>query len=130
MMMCSDWGGEQQTTNQRMELMGALKGLQNLPNRNELKGIQYDEVEVLTDSAYLYRCMTEMWYIDWQFKDWIGSEGNPVKNRDLWERLISLVREYKAKGIKIVWTKIRGHKGVLYNEVADKLAVKGKKFYS
>jgi ribonuclease HI len=129
MMLCSGWDGEAPTTNQRMELMGAIMGLERRIQHNELGCIQYDEIEIITDSAYLYRCMTELWYIDWQFNNWRkldNSEWVEIKNADLWQRLIALVKATEQLGIRITWTKIRGHKGVLYNEVCDSLARKGK----
>lgn len=128
-MLCSGWGGEKPTTNQRCELLGAIRGLQNL-NRTELDSIQYDTVEIITDSAYVYRGMFEKWYVDWRFNNWMKKEKDgslsPIANTDLWKELIQAELDVVGRGISIQWTKIRGHKGVLYNEVCDRLAVKGK----
>jgi len=130
MLLCTGWDGESPTTNQRMEVKGAIMGLSNRLSHNELSCIQYDEIEIITDSAYLYRCMTELWYVDWKFNDWHKFDENgkwvDVKNTDLWKQLILLVANTQLSGISITWTKVRGHRGVVFNEVCDKLAKKGK----
>ena len=133
-MICSRWGGEKPTTNQACELLGAVRGLQDIFTRNELNCIQYDTVEIITDSAYVYRGMVEKWHVEWNFNNWQRKEKDgtfsPLANADIWKELVQAERDAKAKGITVQWTKIRGHKGVLYNEVCDKLAVKGKKSVS
>jgi ribonuclease HI len=130
MLICTGWDGEKPTTNQRMELMGVIRGLEDRIHRHELDSIHYDAIEIITDSAYVYRGMVEKWYIDWRFNDWTKRDDSgklvPIANKDLWQRLISAEQCAKDNNITILWTKIRGHKGVLYNEVCDKLAVKGK----
>jgi len=131
MMICTGWDGESPTTNQRMELMGAIMGLEQRLNRTELEGIQYDEIEIVTDSAYVLRGMTEKWYVDWRFHNWTkkDADGNwvPVKNSDLWKRLITQELDTKKSGIHVIWTKIKGHSGNEFNNLVDYLAVLGKK---
>ena len=130
MLLYNEYEGEAPTTNQRMEMMGAIKGLENLDKISSFKDIEYNTVEVITDSAYVYRCMVEMWYVTWRFNNWLKVDDTgkvvEIKNRDLWERLIKISQELKEKHIIINWTKIRGHRGIVFNEVVDKLAKKAK----
>lgn len=130
MQMDQGYAGEAPTTNQRMEIMGALKGLDRALTSDFIKENDIDSIQVVTDSAYLYRCMVEKWYVKWRFNQWKNLDNEDVKNRDLWEDLIEVVNELTKKGIIVTWKKIRGHRGLLYNEVADKLAVKGKESVS
>ena len=96
------------TTNNRMELMGAIAGL------SVLKGSCL--VEMITDSQYLTKGMTE-WIHNWQAKCWKTYEKKPVENRDLWEKLLALAKKHQIK-----WTWIRGHDGHLENERCDQMA--------
>ena len=101
-------GGDPATTNNRMEMMSAVAGLEalNAPCR----------VTVTSDSQYLIRGMTE-WVDGWQERGWITASGSPVVNRDLWERLIILSAVHEVN-----WVWIRGHAGHVYNERCDVLA--------
>lgn len=101
-------GGDPATTNNRMEMMSAIAALEALtaPCR----------VTVTSDSQYLVRGMTE-WLDGWQERGWMTASGNPVVNRDLWERLIILSACHD-----INWVWIRGHAGHVYNERCDVLA--------
>lgn len=120
------WGGEAPTTSQRMELTGALSAMTYL-DIPELKDIKYNELKICSDSAYLINCMTEMWYINWQFNNWISDVTHEsVKNVDLWKAILNAQKKLKSKGIIITWYKVHGHAGLMYNEVADKLARRGK----
>lgn len=101
-------GGDPNTTNQRMELAGAIAGLLALK--------ESCAVEVVSDSQYLVKGMAE-WIKQWQAKGWKNSQGKPVENRDLWERLIPLAAKHRVK-----WTWIRGHNGHSENERCDRLA--------
>jgi ribonuclease HI len=106
-------GGERNTTNQRMELTACIRALE------QLKSGKY-AVEVYTDSAYLVNCMQKKWYATWRRNGWINSARKPVENRDLWEKLLSLISLYKVKFIKVA-----GHSGNKRNERADELARQG-----
>lgn len=101
-------GSELQTTNNRMEIMGAIMGLKVLSKPAE--------VLLVTDSQYLVKAMTE-WIHDWKRRGWITAGRKPVKNRDLWEELLKLVEPHKIK-----WKWIKGHNGHLENERCDMLA--------
>lgn len=101
-------GGETQTTNNRMELMAAIAGLEAL-KRNV-------KVSVYTDSQYLRDGITR-WIHDWKARGWKTADKKSVKNIDLWQRL-----ELALAGHEIEWHWIRGHSGHPENERADELA--------
>ncbi len=107
------YGGEINTTNQRMELIACIKALE------ELKTKEYP-VEIYSDSAYLVNCMHQRWYEKWQKNGWRNSKKEPVENRELWERLLELIEIYHPKFVKV-----EGHSGIPLNERADALARKG-----
>lgn len=102
--------GYENTTNNRMELLAAIVALEALKRPSE--------VVLTSDSKYLVDAINEKWLDTWVFKNWKQNSKNPVKNIDLWKRLI------KAKEphiVEFVW--VRGHAGHEYNERCDKLAV-------
>ena len=100
-------GGETHTTNNRMELMAAIKALESIPDK---------EVTVCADSEYVTKGMTE-WIQRWQKKGWRTAGRKPVLNQDLWQRLIEL-----TEGRKVEWKYVAGHAGVPLNERADEIA--------
>ena len=102
-------GGELETTNNRMELMAAIGALEALK--------EPCEVILVTDSKYVQHAFTKHWLDGWQKNGWITSAKQPVKNRELWERLLEL-----SKTHKVVWSWTKGHVGHALNERADKLA--------
>ena len=101
-------GTENHSTNNRMELTAALKALESLEGSND--------VEVLTDSRYLQRGISE-WLAKWKKNGWITAEGSPVKNKDLWQTF-----SVQLKRHNISWTWIKGHNKNRWNERADALA--------
>jgi ribonuclease HI len=104
-------GGEPLTTNNRMELMAAIKALEAL-NRS-------CSVELHTDSQYLRGGITA-WIHSWKRKGWRTADGKPVKNQDLWERLDAEIARHD-----VTWKWVRGHAGNIDNERADELARAG-----
>ena len=110
-------GSEVLTTNNRMELSGALHGLREIDDTN--KKIQ--EVEVCTDSQYVKKGMME-WIDGWIKKGWVGSTKKPVLNKDMWESLKKEEDRIKKGGIKVMWKYVPGHSGVVMNERADVIA--------
>ena len=102
-------GGEAQTTNNRMELMGAIHGLEALN--------QPCAVELYTDSQYLSKAINEGWLQNWKKKGWKTSGKEPVKNKDLWTRLLSALEPHK---VDFIW--VKGHAGDEMNERCDELA--------
>lgn len=101
-------GGEPHTTNNRMELMAAIAGLEALTRPVA--------VRLVTDSAYLRNGITN-WLPNWRRRGWRTAGNKPVVNRDLWERL-----EAAAARHRIEWAWIKGHAGDAANERADALA--------
>ncbi len=102
------WGGEPHTTNNRMELMAAIQGLEALK-----RGC---EVRLLTDSQYLKKGITE-WLAKWKTNNWKTAAKSPVKNADLWKRL-----DAAASRHAVHWKWVRGHSGHHENELVDALA--------
>ena len=101
--------GYVRTTNNRMELMAVIAGLEAL-NRP-------CEVEVYSDSAYVIKAFTEHWLDSWQKKNWTRGKNEPVKNVDLWKRLLKAAEPHR-----ITWNWVKGHAGHPENERCDKLA--------
>ena len=106
-------GGAPHTTNNRMELSGAIAGLQHVAE-------QPGPVAVYTDSTYLIQGITQ-WIWGWRRRGWKTAEGGEVLNRDLWEQLSSLVAARTAG--KLEWHWVRGHVGTPGNERADQISV-------
>lgn len=112
----SSYGGEVGTTNNRMELTAAIKGIETARDL-------YPEatlINIISDSAYLVNCYTQGWYKNWEQNGWINSSKKPVLNRDLWEILIPYFYS-----INYTFTKIKGHAGHECNELVDELAKRG-----
>lgn len=102
-------GGETDTTNNRMELMAAIKALEALKSPCK--------VDLYTDSEYLRKGITE-WITKWKANNWRTAQKKPVKNQDLWERIDSLVCLHS-----VVFHWVKAHDGNENNERVDKLAV-------
>ncbi len=98
-------GGERDTTNNRMELMAAIAGLEALKHASW--------VELTTDSQYVKQGI-ELWVPRWRANGWRTADRKPVKNQDLWERLAAAAEPHQ---IKWLWT--RGHSGHVENELVD-----------
>ncbi len=101
-------GAETDTTNNRMELTAAIKGLEALR-----KSCQ---VDLYTDSKYLKDGMTS-WLKQWKKNNWKNAQKKPVKNADLWQTLDKLAEAHNIK-----WHWVKGHSGHPENELADALA--------
>lgn len=106
-------GAEAQTTNNRMELTAATEALEALKRPCQ--------VVLHTDSEYLKNGVTR-WHAGWVRKNWRSSTGEPVKNIDLWQRLLAAVARHQ-----IEWRWVRGHAGNTMNERADELATRARK---
>jgi len=105
------FGGEAQTTNNRMELCAVIEGLRALQERSR--------VRVYTDSQYVQKGISE-WIHNWKRRGWLTSEKKPVKNVDLWKTLDEVARRHDVE-----WHWVKGHAGHPENERADALANKG-----
>lgn len=101
-------GGEPLTTNNRMELLGAIRALQALKRPCH--------VTLSTDSAYVKDGITK-WIFGWQKNGWKTASRQPVKNAELWQELLEAVRPHR-----IDWQWVKGHSGHPENERADRLA--------
>lgn len=112
------WGSEEKTTNNRMELKAVVEGLRHalLVSSDEKKVIS-----IFSDSAYIVHAINQGWVLFWKSNDWKKKDGNEVKNKDLWERLIYLIDKSKSRGI-VYFVKVKGHNGNPFNELADSLA--------
>jgi ribonuclease HI len=105
------YGGEAETTNNRMELTAAIMGLENLKRPCK--------VSLTTDSQYVRLGITE-WIKNWKKRGWKSAAKKPVKNVDLWQRL-----DQAAVAHEVEWHWIKGHSGHAENERADALANRG-----
>ncbi|HPD83487.1 MAG: ribonuclease HI [Alphaproteobacteria bacterium] len=103
-------GGEAETTNNRMEMMAVVQGLQALKKERAA-------VTLYTDSKYVLQGATE-WLEGWKARGWKGANKKPVKNQDLWEQIDSLIQQHQ---VTFIW--VKGHNGDEMNERVDKLAV-------
>jgi ribonuclease HI len=106
-------GGAPYTTNNKMELSGAIAALEHVAS-------QPGAVAIYTDSTYLIQGITQ-WIWGWRRRGWKTAEGSDVLNRDLWEQLASLVGA--RVGGKVEWHWVRGHIGTPGNERADQISV-------
>ena len=103
-------GGEKDTTNNRMELTAVISAL---------KALKYPcEVNVTTDSKYVYESVTKGWVYSWKKNGWRKADKKPALNPDLWDELLNLLNLHE---VEINW--VKGHAGHPENERCDKLAV-------
>lgn len=105
------FGGESDTTNNRMELMAAINALESLTRPSV--------VVLTTDSTYVMQGITK-WIKDWKRRDWRTASKKPVKNVDLWQRLDAATAPHDVR-----WEWVKGHNGHPENERADELARRG-----
>lgn len=110
-------GGDANTTNNRMELMGVITGLSALK--------EPCKVTLTTDSKYVVDSITKGWVYNWKKKGWIKSDKKPALNVDLWEKLLPLLETHE---VTFVW--VKGHAGHAENERCDKLAVQQRDAYA
>ena len=103
-------GGEDNTTNNRMELVAVIEGLKTLK--------EPCEVDLYSDSQYVINAINEKWLENWSNSDWRAASKKSVKNVDLWQTLIPLIKTHKVNFIKV-----KGHSDNEYNNRCDKIAV-------
>ena len=103
-------GSEKDTTNNRMELKGAIEGLSALKEPCAVK--------LYSDSQYLTDAFNKGWIVDWQNKGWKTADKKPVKNVDLWMKIVELMQIHTVEYIKV-----KGHSDNEYNNRCDKIAV-------
>lgn len=102
-------GGENQTTNNRMELKAAIESLKLIPLAQP--------VTIYTDSQYVKNGITS-WILGWKKNNWVNSKKEPVKNKDLWVELDAVIQAHE----KVQWEWVKGHSGNPMNEKVDMLA--------
>ena len=103
-------GAEQETTNNRMEMLAVIKGLEALK--------EPCNVNLYSDSQYVVDAFNEKWIDSWQNNNWRGSNKKEVKNVDLWLKLLELTKTHTVNFIKV-----KGHSDNEYNNKCDKIAV-------
>lgn len=104
------YGGQPNTTNNKMELLGAIEGLRAVKNKDV-------PVDVFVDSAYVLNGITQ-WVHGWIKKGWVNSKKEPVANKELWLQLL----DEKKKFSDITFHKVKGHSDNVGNNMADALA--------
>lgn len=107
-------GSEAKTTNQRMEILAAIRGLQALTRPCR--------VHLVSDSAYLVNCFQQNWHRKWKKNGWKNSKHKSVANVDLWKELLLATQRHG-----VTFEHVKGHAGHEYNERCDLLAVEAKK---
>jgi ribonuclease HI len=105
-------GGEKNTTNNRMELTGVIRALEEIKKRR----LPSEKSEVYTDSQYVKKGITD-WIKKWVVNGWKNSSNDPVKNQDLWKKLLAL-----TDGMALSWHWIKGHADNAHNNRCDELA--------
>jgi ribonuclease HI len=108
-------GGESQTTNNRMELLGVITALEALK--------EPCEAELYTDSQYIVNAINKKWLVSWEKRGWRRKEGE-LKNPDLWQKLSALL---KTHSVSFVW--VKGHAENAYNNRCDELAVEQRNLF-
>jgi ribonuclease HI len=103
-------GAEPHTTNQRMEMTAVIDALRENPE---------GPIEIVSDSNYVVKCFHDKWHVGWLRRGWKNSQGQPVKNRYLWEELFSLALNVD-RAVTFSW--VKGHSGDLMNDFVDSLA--------
>lgn len=109
--ICSNSGGESETTNNRMEMSALLAACRKFSEHTE-------SVEINMDSAYCFNCFTQKWHENWQKNGWVNARKEPVKNKDLWEEIIPFF-----ENPNYTFRKVKGHADDEWNNYVDNLAV-------
>ena len=106
-------GGQDNTTNNRMEILAPIMALQKIKKKAD--------IIIFTDSKYVKIGITE-WIKKWKLNNWKNAKKKPVKNKDLWVRLDNICNKHNVK-----WQWVKAHAGNKFNELADELAVSNTK---
>jgi ribonuclease HI len=110
-------GSAMETTQNRMELTAVCEALERVNGA----------IEVRTDSKYIEKCFSEGWHVRWRRDDRLRTPKGPVKNRDLWERLLALV-DGDARDVSFVW--VKGHRNEANNNIVDRLSREASKAHT
>jgi ribonuclease HI len=109
------YGKASETTNQREEMKAVIEGLKRITTKSI-------PIEIFSDSAYFINCMNQRWYDNWRINGWKNSKKQPVANKDLWEEMLDII---ESNMLFVKFNKVKGHSGIYYNELCDKLAGQG-----
>lgn len=118
------------TTNNQMELLAVISSLEKFSDDLILETVKdcdftkIDQVEVISDSAYVVNAFNQKWFKTWVVNDFKTKDGNDVKNKELWLKLLYNLDVLDFLGIRVSFIKVKGHNGDHFNELADKLARK------
>jgi ribonuclease HI len=112
-------GSATDTTNNRMELLAVIFALEGINTS--------DRIDLITDSSYVASCINQQWYLRWRSNGWKNANGGEVSNRDLWERLLTVLGH-----LRVTFVHMRGHgkdktvpaRYLKYNDMVDELANK------
>ena len=115
-------GFEPYSTNNRCELLAVLSALENA---NTIE-TAHTSVTIYTDSAYIANCFNQTWYRNWLKNGWRTADKQPIKNQDLWARIIALYIKLKER-LQLSFVLVKGHSNNKWNCYVDALAVKARK---
>lgn len=113
-------GGDEATTNNRMEMLGVLNALHFC--RDHEAQIKSRQILIYTDSVYVIRGINE-WIHGWKRRGWKNAENQEVANQDIWQELDRIVYSLKQNEFQLKWSFVKGHAGVPGNERCDQIAV-------
>lgn len=114
-------GYEENTTNNRMELMAVIKGM-NKVLEMIYQGMSIKKLEIISDSAYVINAINKNWLTSWKESNFRNAKGENIKNVDLWSKLEEQVIIFEFIKIEVCFTKVKGHNGNYFNEMADEIA--------
>jgi ribonuclease HI len=110
------------STNNRMEIMAGIYGIEYILELISVKMLNgVEKIQLSTDSKYFCDAVVRGWLDKWQQNNWITSSQTPVKNKDLWEKVVAVLNKLKQQNISLNISYIPGHQGYEFNELADKL---------
>ena len=119
-------GYEEETTNNRMELMAVVRAIGHVcmvkPKSDEAIISDYDGLEIHSDSAYVVNAINKHWLMKWRMNGWKTSDGENVKNMELWEHLLYYLENMEMAGMNVKFIKVKGHSGITLNELVDERA--------
>lgn len=115
-------GGQQNTTNNRMELLAVLESLKCLATK--VKEYAFNRIEIYSDSAYVVNAINQKWLKKWNSNGWKTLQGTEIKNIDIWSKMHDILSRYKKAQIDVNFIKVKGHSGIEQNERVDKIAKK------
>lgn len=115
------------STNNRMEIMAGLYGIRAVIKNIKEGVIESGIISLISDSSYFCDAINKRWIDRWPQNGWMTASQFPVKNKDLWEQVIEIMKQLQEMNVIINISHVLGHNGNKYNEIADKLAVAASK---